>query len=50
MKSKCQDVLKLVKKTKRVKDNKNKVFKITIRARTGKDKSDGQMRCCSVDM
>lgn len=44
-----QDVLKLVKK-KRVKDNRNKVFRISIRARIGEDKPDGQMRWYSVDM
>ena len=37
MKSKFQNVLKLVK---RVKDNNNKAFRITIRARTGEDKPD----------
>lgn len=39
MKSKSRMCLNLLKK-KRVKDNRNKVFRITIRARIGEDKPD----------
>lgn len=41
MESKSRMCLNLLKKKKRVKDNRNKVFRITIRARIGEDKPDG---------